>query len=233
MRLALAAMLLTLTLAGPALAQTPPAAPPGAYRGPDVAAQRTAMQRLAPLVGRWQGEADVQWPAAMRVHHTERVEADLDGLLLHVRGTGHANAERTGAPVFQAAAIISFNERRGTLRGMHYQAAPYAETKLVRCTMGAIYDVIIDLRPDSATFRQWLAVELTADNRLMLFIPEGFAHGFQTLTDGTEVFYHMSQVYAPEYARGVRWDDPAFKVSWPAEKRVISERDRSFADFLL
>jgi dTDP-4-dehydrorhamnose 3,5-epimerase len=127
---------------------------------------------------------------------------------------------------------ISFNERRGTLRGMHYQAAPYAETKLVRCTMGAIYDVIIDLRPDSATFRQWLAVELTADNRLMLFIPEGFAHGFQTLTDGTEVFYLMSQVYAPEYARGVRWDDSAFKVSWPAEKRVISERDRSFADFL-
>jgi dTDP-4-dehydrorhamnose 3,5-epimerase len=127
---------------------------------------------------------------------------------------------------------ISFSERRGTLRGMHYQAAPFAEAKLVRCTMGAIYDVIIDLRHDSPTFRQWLAVELTADNRLMLFIPEGLAHGFQTLTHGTEVFYQMSQVYAPDHAHGVRWDDPAFEVSWPAAQRVISERDRSFADFL-
>jgi dTDP-4-dehydrorhamnose 3,5-epimerase len=128
---------------------------------------------------------------------------------------------------------ISFNKERGTLRGMHYQAPPYDEAKLVRCTMGAVYDVIIDLRADSPTFRQWLAAELTSDNRLMLFIPEGFAHGFQTLTDETEVFYHMSQVYAPEYARGVRWDDPAFKISWPAERRIISARDRSFPDFPL
>ena len=128
MRLALAAMLLTLTFAGPALAQTPPAAPPGAYRGPDVAAQRTAMQRLAPLVGRWQGEADVQWPAPMRVHQTERVEADLDGLLLNVRGTGHATAERTGAPVFQAAAIISFNERRGVYEVRSYTHEGYVST---------------------------------------------------------------------------------------------------------
>jgi dTDP-4-dehydrorhamnose 3,5-epimerase len=128
---------------------------------------------------------------------------------------------------------ISFNKSKGTLRGMHYQAAPYAEAKLVRCTMGAIYDVIIDLRPDSPTFKRWVAVELRADNRRMLFIPEGFAHGFQTLADGSEVFYQMSQFYAPEYARGVRWDDPAFRVSWPAEKRIISERDRGFPDFLL
>jgi dTDP-4-dehydrorhamnose 3,5-epimerase len=128
---------------------------------------------------------------------------------------------------------ISFNRQRGTLRGMHYQAAPYEEAKLVRCTMGAIYDVIIDLRADSPTFRQWLAVELTADNRHMLFIPQGFAHGFQTLTDETEVFYQMSQFYAPEYARGVRWDDSAFKIAWPADKRIISERDQSFPDFLL
>jgi dTDP-4-dehydrorhamnose 3,5-epimerase len=128
---------------------------------------------------------------------------------------------------------ISFNKSKGTLRGMHYQAAPYAEAKLVRCTSGAIYDVIIDLRPDSPTFKRWVAVELTADNRRMLFIPEGFAHGFQTLANGTEVFYQMSQFYAPEYARGVRWDDPAFKVSWPAEKRIISERDQAFPDFLL
>jgi dTDP-4-dehydrorhamnose 3,5-epimerase len=128
---------------------------------------------------------------------------------------------------------ISFNKHKGTLRGMHYQAAPRAEAKLVRCTSGAIYDVIIDLRPDSPTFRQWLAVELTADNRRMLFIPQGFAHGFQTLAHDTEVFYQMSQFYAPEYARGVRWDDPAFGVSWPAEKRVISKRDQGFPDFLL
>jgi dTDP-4-dehydrorhamnose 3,5-epimerase len=128
---------------------------------------------------------------------------------------------------------IPFNRHKGTLRGMHYQAAPYAEAKLVRCTSGAVYDVIIDLRPDSPTFKRWLAVELTADNRRMLFIPEGFAHGLQTLANGSEVFYQMSQFYGPEYARGVRWDDPAFKISWPAEKRTISERDRSLPDFLL
>ena len=98
--------------------------------------------------------------------------------------------------------------------------------------MGAMYDVIVDLRVDSPTFRHWLAVELTAQNRLMLFIPAGFAHGFQTLTDESEIFYQMSAFYAPEYARGVRWDDPAFKISWPAQKRIISERDRSFPDFL-
>jgi dTDP-4-dehydrorhamnose 3,5-epimerase len=128
---------------------------------------------------------------------------------------------------------ISFNKERGTLRGMHYQAPPYEEAKLVRCTMGAVYDVIIDLRTDSPTYRQWLAAELTSDNRLMLFIPKGFAHGFQTLTDEAEVFYQMSQFYAPEYARGVRWDDPAFKISWPAEKCIISGQDRNFPDFLL
>lgn len=127
---------------------------------------------------------------------------------------------------------ISFNTQRGTLRGLHYQTAPYEETKLVRCTMGAIYDVILDLRVDSPTFKQWLAVELTAQNRLMLFIPEGFAHGFQTLMDESEVFYQMSAFYAAEYARGVRWDDPAFGISWPAEKRTISERDRSFPNFI-
>jgi dTDP-4-dehydrorhamnose 3,5-epimerase len=137
-----------------------------------------------------------------------------------------------GLPSQWVQCNISFNRQRGTLRGMHYQIAPKEEEKLVRCTMGAIYDVIIDLRPESPTFRQWLAVELTADNRRMLFIPKGFAHGFQTLVDDTEVFYQMSEFYAPEYARGVRWDDPAFMVSWPAEKRIISERDRGFPDFV-
>jgi dTDP-4-dehydrorhamnose 3,5-epimerase len=127
---------------------------------------------------------------------------------------------------------ISFNRQRGTLRGLHFQTAPYEEAKLVRCTMGGIYDVIVDLRVDSPTFGQWLAVELTAQNRLMLFIPTGFAHGFQTLADEVEVFYQMSAFYAPECARGVRWDDPAFQIAWPVERRIISERDRSFPDFL-
>jgi dTDP-4-dehydrorhamnose 3,5-epimerase len=128
---------------------------------------------------------------------------------------------------------ISFNKQKGILRGMHYQVAPYAETKLVRCTMGAIYDVIIDLRPESPTFKCWAGEELTAANRRMLYIPEGFGHGFQALADDTEVFYQMSEFYAPEYARGVRWDDPTFKVSWPDSKRIISPRDRDFPDFLL
>jgi len=128
---------------------------------------------------------------------------------------------------------ISFNRRKGTLRGMHYQDAPHAEGKLVRCTMGAIYDAIIDLRLDSPTFKQWTAVELTAGNRRMLYIPEGFAHGFQTLEDDTEVFYQMSEYYAPASARGIRWNDSAFGIEWPAAERTISERDQSHPDFLL
>lgn len=127
---------------------------------------------------------------------------------------------------------ISFNKHRGTLRGMHYQMAPFAEVKLVRCTAGAIYDVIIDLRPSSPTFKRWLSVELAAERQRMLYIPEGFGHGFQTLADASEVFYQMSQFYAPEYARGVRWDDPAFKISWPEDNRIISEKDQGFPDFL-
>jgi dTDP-4-dehydrorhamnose 3,5-epimerase len=128
---------------------------------------------------------------------------------------------------------ISFNKKRGTLRGMHYQIMPHQEARLVRCTRGAIYDVIIDLRPDSSTFKQWMAVELTADNRRMLYVPEGFSHGFQTLEDNTEVFYQMSEYYAPECARGVRWNDPAFGIRWPAGELIISERDRRYPDFTL
>jgi len=126
---------------------------------------------------------------------------------------------------------ISYNQRKGTLRGMHYQVAPYQEAKLVRCTRGAIYDVIIDLRPDSITFKQWVAVELSAENRKMIYIPEGFAHGFQTLEDGTEVFYQMSEYYHSECARGVRWDDPAFTIQWPEDERIISAKDRSYPLF--
>ncbi|HLF26890.1 MAG TPA: dTDP-4-dehydrorhamnose 3,5-epimerase [Anaerolineae bacterium] len=126
---------------------------------------------------------------------------------------------------------LSFNQRAGTLRGMHYQVAPRQEAKLVRCTAGAIYDVIIDLRSDSPTFKQHLAVVLTAQNHKMLYIPEGFAHGLLTLEDDTEVLYQMSEFYAPEHARGVRWNDPAFGVEWPDAVQVISERDRSYPDF--
>jgi dTDP-4-dehydrorhamnose 3,5-epimerase len=124
---------------------------------------------------------------------------------------------------------VSFNHQKGTVRGMHYQVGPHAEVKLVRCTMGAAYDVIIDLRRDSPTYRQWVAVELTAENRRAVYIPEGFAHGFQTLTDATEISYQMSSAYDPASARGIRWDDPAFAVAWPAiDRRVISARDASY-----
>lgn len=127
---------------------------------------------------------------------------------------------------------ISFNKRKGILRGMHFQVAPFAQAKLVRCTAGAIYDVAVDLRRDSATFKQWVAVELSAENRLMFFIPEGFAHGFQTLSDNTEVFYQMSEVYAPQHARGVRWNDPAFGIEWPLDERMMIARDCEYEDFV-
>jgi dTDP-4-dehydrorhamnose 3,5-epimerase len=126
---------------------------------------------------------------------------------------------------------VSVNRKKGTLRGMHYQAAPYEEAKLVRCTRGAIYDVIIDLRPDSSTFSRWEAVELTCTNYRMLYVPEGFAHGFQTLEDDTEIFYQMSEFYAPEHARGVRWNDPAFEIQWPLTDRAMSTRDETYPDF--
>jgi dTDP-4-dehydrorhamnose 3,5-epimerase len=127
---------------------------------------------------------------------------------------------------------ISFNKHRGTLRGMHWQEAPHGECKLIRVTRGAIYDVIIDLRRDSPTFKQWFAAELTAEHRRQLYVPEGFAHGFQTLTDDTEVAYQMSEFFAPESSRGVRWNDPAFAIEWPqVERRIMNERDAGYSDF--
>jgi dTDP-4-dehydrorhamnose 3,5-epimerase len=131
-----------------------------------------------------------------------------------------------------AHASVSYNRVRGTLRGLHYQAAPYGEAKLVRCTAGAIYDVVVDLRPDSPAYRRWSAVELTADGGVSLYISEGLAHGFLTLTDGTEVSYLLSAPYRPETGRGVRWNDPAFAIAWPGEIRVIAARDRGYPDFL-
>jgi dTDP-4-dehydrorhamnose 3,5-epimerase len=122
---------------------------------------------------------------------------------------------------------ISFNERAGTLRGLHFQAPPHEEAKLVRCTRGAIYDVAVDVRPNSRTYLKWYAVELTSENRRMIFIPRGFGHGFQTLVDESEVFYLMSEFYHPESTRGLRWDDPMLGISWPIEKLIISDKDRT------
>ena len=126
---------------------------------------------------------------------------------------------------------ISFNKRKGTLRGMHYQIKPHEETKLVRCTNGSIYDVIIDLRPDSSTFKNWVGVELSAENRKSIYVPEGFAHGFLTLSDESEVFYQMSEFFHSKCVAGVRWDDTAFSILWPATASVVSDRDRSYLDF--
>lgn len=128
---------------------------------------------------------------------------------------------------------VSFNHKKGTLRGIHLQDAPHGEAKLVRCTKGAIFDVAVDLRPQSPTFRQWHGSVLTADNYQMLYIPEGCGHGFLTLTDGAEIFYQMSEFYHPESARGIRWNDPAIGIDWPEEVRVISERDRTYPDFVV
>lgn len=127
---------------------------------------------------------------------------------------------------------ISHNVRRGTLRGMHYQAEPFEEVKLVRCTAGAILDVVIDLRPTSETYLKHCAVELSAANRRALYIPAGFAHGFQTLADETEVFYQMSEFFAPEYARGIRWNDPAFGIEWPIPEPIILDRDDAYPDYV-
>jgi dTDP-4-dehydrorhamnose 3,5-epimerase len=130
---------------------------------------------------------------------------------------------------------VSFNAQAGTLRGMHFQLAPHAEAKLVRCTMGAAFDVMVDLRPSSPTYKQWVGVELIAHNHRAVYIPEGFAHGAQTLTDNTELFYQMSAPYVGAASSGVRWDDPAFGITWPQPpdgNRIIAERDQAWPDFV-
>lgn len=126
---------------------------------------------------------------------------------------------------------VSYNKYKGTLRGMHLQVAPFQEAKLVQCTAGAIYDMIIDLRPGSPTYLKHIGVTLSATDYRMLYIPEGFAHGFITLTDDVNVFYQMSEFFAPECARGFRWNDPAFEITLPEEIKVISERDATYPDF--
>jgi dTDP-4-dehydrorhamnose 3,5-epimerase len=126
---------------------------------------------------------------------------------------------------------LSFNHTRGTVRGMHYQLAPHQESKLVRCLRGSIFDVIIDLRPESPTYAKWFGVELSAEKRNMLFVPEGFAHGYQTLGDDTEVFYQVSEFYQPGSEAGIRWDDPSFSIQWPIQATLISAKDRGHPDF--
>ena len=126
---------------------------------------------------------------------------------------------------------LSFNHKKGTLRGMHYQVKPYEEVKMVRCTQGKILDVIIDLRKDSATYKKWIGVELTAENNRMLYVPEGFAHGYQTLEDNSVVYYQVTEFYQPGSERGIRWNDPAFNIDWPLEISFISDKDNSHPDY--
>ena len=139
--------------------------------------------------------------------------------------------EEQGLNPYLVQCNISFNKTKGTLRGMHYQASPNADEKLVRCTAGAIHDVIIDLRPESPTFKQWIATKLTEQNHQLLYVPEGLAHGFQTLMQQTEVFYQVSAFYHPTSERGVRWDDPTFGIEWPLPVSVVSRKDLSHPDW--
>ena len=142
-----------------------------------------------------------------------------------------AEFEEHGLSSQLAQSSIALTRKRGTLRGLHYQVAPHEETKLVRCCAGAIFDVAVDLRPTSPTFKRWFGTELTADNRHALYVPEGCAHGFLTLVDECEVLYQISGWHAPHAARGVRWDDPAFGIEWPEAVLALNERDRTFPDF--
>ena len=143
------------------------------------------------------------------------------------------SSQHTASTHGWSSATFLSAKRRGTLRGMHYQLSPFEEAKLVRCTRGSIYDAIIDLRPGSPTFKKHIGLVLTAENYKMLYVPEGFAHGFLTMEDNTEVFYQMSEFHSPEHARGVRWNDPAFGISWPLVPTTMSERDRTCPDFAL
>ena len=166
---------------------------------------------------------DAVWVIEPELHEDER------GFFARTWDTNEFVAHGLNGRVVQSS--VSFNGRRGTLRGLHYQAGPHEESKLVRCTSGAIYDVAVDLRPTSPTLARWVGVELSAENRFALYVPEGCAHGFLTLTDDAEVSYQMSEFHAPDAARGVRFDDPAFSIDWPIEVSVVNERDRTYADF--
>lgn len=162
------------------------------------------------------------------VIHLEKVE-DERGFF--ARSYCQKEFENHGLTSQIVQANASYNKKKGTLRGIHYQISPHEETKLVRCTSGAIYDVIIDLRKDSPTYKQWYGIELTAKNHTMLFVPESFGHGFQTLADHTEVTYLVSQFYTPGSERGIRWNDPLFDIRWPIGVQVISSKDAHWEDY--
>ncbi len=170
---------------------------------------------------------ETKLPGVFEIH----IEAKPDERGFFARTWCQQEFEAQGLNGTMVQSSLSFNSRKGTLRGMHYQAAPYEESKLIRCTRGAIYDVVVDLRPQSRTFKDWIAAVLTAEKRNMVYVPRGCAHGFLTLEGGSEVSYQMSEFLHAESARGVRWDDPAFRIEWPAKVEVISERDRTYSDF--
>jgi dTDP-4-dehydrorhamnose 3,5-epimerase len=152
--------------------------------------------------------------------------ADERGFFARTYCADEFAAQGLGVDLHQCS--VSFNARKGTLRGLHYQDAPHEEHKLVRCTAGAIFDVIVDIRPQSPSYRRWFGTDLTAQNRRSLFIPAGYAHGFLTLSDDAEVYYMISVPHAPEYSRGCRWNDPAFGIQWPMKPSVISSRDAAY-----
>ena len=159
------------------------------------------------------------------------LEPSFDERGFFARSWSAEDFKERGLAARMAQCSISFNTRKGTLRGMHYQSEPHAEAKVVRCSAGAMYDVLVDLRRGSPTYCDWFGVELSADNRKLLYVPEGIGHGFQTLTDNTEIFYQISQDYRSDASRGVRWNDPAFAIDWPIANPILSERDRSFPDY--
>jgi dTDP-4-dehydrorhamnose 3,5-epimerase len=161
-----------------------------------------------------------------------RPERHVDGRGYFARTWSPEEMAANGLATHVAQCSTSYNEKAGTLRGLHYQLPPHAEAKLVRCVTGKIFDVALDIRPQSPTFGRWIAAELDNNNGASLYIPEGFAHGYITLEDHTEVFYMISAPYTPEAGRGVRWDDPAFRISWPRPPAVINERDATYPDFM-
>lgn len=171
-------------------------------------------------------------PTPLKDAFVVEIEPHGDSRGFFARAWCRQEFEEQGLSTHVEQCNLSFNETKGTLRGMHFQRPPHSEVKLIRCTRGAIWDVIVDLRPNSETYKRWFGVELTGENRRMLYVPEGFAHGYQTLVDATETLYQVSAAYAPDSEGGVRWDDPAFGIEWPDETaRTISEKDAAWPDF--
>ena len=201
--------------------------------------KRRPPRRVSDVWVCWANGTESTWAKLEMIFHETKLarvfeialEFNSDERGFFARSWCQKEFERHGLNPKVVQCNVSFNARRGTLRGIHYQDAPYPEAKLVRCTKGSIYDVVVDLRPESTTFKDWIAVVLTAERRNMVYVPEGCAHGFLTLEDETEVFYQMSEFYHAELSRGVRFDDPAFQIAWPDKVEVISERDRTYPNF--